>query len=142
MILEHFTAMQARLEADATLTGKVFAAARVADNGTLIRDQYVILFGGGPEVLDDDRFTAPQRATSKAEFVYTVRAISVTADGALAVATKVLNQLVGFVPTITGRVCERIRLDEGSFGESKADASAMPPLYFLDADYVLVTRPT
>lgn len=142
MILETYAAMKTRAEAEATLTGKVVNTVRVDNNGTLIRDQYVILFGGGPERLDDDRFTAPQKPTSKAEFVFPTRSVSVTPDGALAVATKLMNQFVGFTPTITGRICERIQLDEGSFSEVKIDDSVLPPLYFVDADYTLVTRPT
>lgn len=131
----HFAAVKARLEANSNLTGKVYnTLARNAD-GTLITTSYVILYGGTPDVLDDGRLASVQQATSDAEYLYTVRSVGSTADAALATASVVATQLVGFVPTVTGRACGAIWLDDG--GPVQMDESLNPPLFYVDSDYGL-----
>jgi hypothetical protein len=137
-MIAEYAAVKARLEADPALTGKVYDSALVNADGTLVRGQYVILFGGGPESLSDDRVTAPQSIDSDAEYLYRARSVSVTADGARAVASKVFKQLVGFEPVIAVRKCPRVKLD-GS-GQVKADNNVSPPLYYQDDDYLLISR--
>lgn len=137
-MIAEYAAVKARIESDPALAGKVHDSALVNVDGSLVRDQYVILFGGGPERLSDDRVTAPQMPDSDAEYVYTARSVSVSADGCRAVASKVYARLVGFRPDVAGRKCQRMRLDDS--GPVQADNNISPPLYFLDQDFVLISR--
>ena len=131
----HYAAVKARLEASAALAGKVYnTLARKAD-GTLITTSYVILYGGTPDVLDDERLSSVQSIDSDAEYIYTVRSVSSTADGALATADVASTQLITAVLVISGRLCNPILLDDG--GVVEMDASLSPPLFFLDNAFLL-----
>jgi hypothetical protein len=131
----HFNAMRALLEADELLDGHVEDTARVDQTGLPIRDNYVILFGGGPDVLDDDRLAAPQLPDSDAEFSYTVRSVAIDADGARMLSGRAFSRFVGVVPTVEGRKCRRIRHTGGA--PVVADNSVRPPLFYCDDDYAL-----
>ena len=130
----HFAAVKARLNADAALAGKGSDAIRM-EAGLPVRDTYWVLFGGAPDELDDGRLSAPQRADSDAEYVYTVRFVSVTHDAVLQGAERVVAQLVGWSPTVAGRNCGAIVLDDQQ--PVDADTRVSPPLYFIDLDFVL-----
>jgi hypothetical protein len=138
VIREHFAAVKVHLEGDVDLAGKGHDSARRDNIGALIRDTYWILFGGSPDELDDNRFTKAQDINSTAEFVYTIRSVSVTADGARAEADKIAVRLVGVKLTVAGRRLDAIRLTSG--GEVRPDESVRPPLYFCDDEYTLVSR--
>lgn len=135
---EHFAAVKARLDADSALSGKGYDSARRNTDGTLIRDTYWILFGGAPETLNDDRFTKPQAADSTAEYVYTVRAVSVTPDGCRAVVGKVIAQLAGATLTVEGRALDPLRLTASD--DPRPDDAVKPPIYFADTEWTLVSR--
>ena len=135
---KHFKAVKDRLEASPVLAGNVYSALAKKSDGSLITTSYVILYGGAPDVLNDDRVTAPQTKDSDAEYVYTVRSVGVNADAALATADVASTQLIGFVPTIEGRRCQRIKLDDG--GSVEMDSSLTPPLFFIDQDFLLISR--
>jgi len=138
-MLAEYNAVKAQIEADPLLAGKVTDSAKIDSQNGLVREQYVILFGGPPITLGDERYTAPQLQDSDAVYSYTVRAVSVTAAGAMLVASKVAAQLIGAVVTVPGRKCERIRLDEAD-SEVTPDMTVKPPLYALDQDFILVSR--
>ena len=131
----HYAAVKDRLNADTVLAGKGSDAIRM-ENGLPVRATYWVLFGGAPDDLDDDRLAAPQQADSDAEYVYTVRFVSVTHDAVLQGAERVIAQLVGWVPTIAGRNCGAIELDEGD-ANVDADTRVTPPLFFIDLDFIL-----
>lgn len=135
---KHYAAVKARLEAAAVLTGRVHSAMAFAADGKPIRTAYVILYGGGPDDLDDDRFTAAQSVDSTAEYVYPVRAVGPTADSALATASVAFAQLVGAKLTVTGRRLDAIR---HTFSRPvEMDDSVKPPLFYCDDEYTLVSR--
>ena len=134
----HYKAVKARLEASPVLAGNVYNTLAKSADGSLITTSYVILYGGAPDVLNDDRVSAPQSKDSDAEYVYTVRSVGVNADAALATADVASTQLIGFVPTLAGRRCQRIRLDDG--GSVEMDSSLTPPLFFIDQDFLLISR--
>lgn len=140
MIREHYAAVKALLKADSALSTRVEDSARVGKDGLPTRETYAILFGGGPEDLDDGRLTSQQRAISAAEFVYTVRSVAPTPDGARAVATKAFAQLVGATLTIEGRSCRPIR-HTGS-DPLQPDDSISPPIYYCDDEYTLNSDPS
>lgn len=132
---KHYAAVKARLEASPVLAGRVYNTLAKSADGKLITTSYVILYGGTPESLDDERLSSVQSKDSDAEYIYTVRSVSSTADGALATADVAATQLIGFVPVITGRNCNPILLDDG--GTVDMDASIATPLFFLDNDFLL-----
>lgn len=136
MITAHFNAVKARLEAHPQLSGKVYDSARVGTSG-LIRDNYVILFGNGPDVLDDDRLAATQQADSDAEFLYPIRAIGTTTTAVRLLSEAVAAQLIGRTLTIPNRVASPIELDDS--GPLEIDDSVSPPLFYADSDYILRT---
>lgn len=131
----HYAAVKARINAHASLAGKGSDAIRM-EAGLPVRDTYWVLFGGAPDELGDDRLTAPQRADSDAEYLYTVRFVSVTHDAVLQGAAAVVAQLVGWVPTVSGRTCDPVRLDDG-VPPVDADTRVSPALFFIDLDFVL-----
>lgn len=133
-MIEEYKAVKSRVEVNALL-GKVEDAARVDGTGTLRREQYVILFGGPADELDDDRLGSSPLPTSDAEYEYTARAVAVTALGVLEVMNQVMAQLVGYTPVITGRKCGAIR--PGPTDKVRADYSVKPPLFYLDQDFLL-----
>lgn len=133
-MLKHFAAFKARLAAALPAAVSVEDTAKVDGAGGLVRAQYVILFGGGPDELDDGRLAAPQSPDSDAEYLYTVRCVGVTADGARMVAQKVIA-IVGQVITVEGRACSPLELDDSSNVEP--DNAVKPPLWYLDLDFLL-----
>ena len=101
----HYEAFAARLNADVALAGKGHDTSFTDVDGAPVRSTYWLLFGGAPDVLDDGRMTALQLATSDAEFVYTVRSVSTTGDGARSVQAKVAAQMIGHPLVVPGRLC-------------------------------------
>jgi hypothetical protein len=137
MIADHYIAVRDQLMADPAL--KVRDSADIdSTTGGLVRSQYVILYPAGPDEMDDERFTKPQDLASTAEFLYSLRAVSTTSLGCAAVADHVLVQLVGFVPSIPGRNCDRIAYEE--MADIEPDFSVKPPLYFSEMRFTLVSR--
>ena len=131
----HYAAVKARLEASTVLAGKVYNTLAKKADGTFITTSYVILYGGTPDSLDDERLSSVQSIDSDAEYIYTVRSVSSTADAALATADVAAAQLIGVVLTVSGRVCNPILLDDG--GVVEMDSSLSPPLFFLDNAFLL-----
>lgn len=137
MIAEHFDAVETRLKANTNLTAKVFDTARRDASGALIRDTYLVLFGGAPDSLTSGRLTLPQQNDSDAVFVYTVRAVSPTSAGVRAIMSAAYTQLVGFTPTVSGRKCSTVRMTLAH--EVQADESIQPPLFFCDSEFTLAS---
>jgi hypothetical protein len=133
----HYAAVKARLETDTALAGQVRDT--VFDGaGEVVRGSYVVLFGGAPDALDDGRLTRIQDIDSTATYVYTVRSVSTTPGGVRSVVSKVLDKLVGFSPTVTGRRCDTIRLTHSR--GVQIDSTVKAPLYFEDDEFTLVSR--
>lgn len=135
--VQHFDAVKALLQANADLANRISDTARATTTGVLVRDTYLVLFGGAPDVLASNRFAAAQKPDSDADYVYTVRAVSPTTDGVRRMASAAVTQLVGAVPTISGRACAPIRLT--ATHELQADNSALPPMFFTDMEFTLTS---
>lgn len=135
IISSHFNAVKARLSESAFIGSNVYDIARTNTDGGLVRANYLVLFGGPPDVLDDDRLAAPQLPDSEAEFVYTVRAVGTTPTAVRDWSDKALTQLVGHVPVVVGRSCGAIELDGSD--PIQEDRGATPSLYYSDTDYLL-----
>jgi hypothetical protein len=137
-MLDEFAAVKTALSAGA-LSGKVFDTARRDNTGALVREAYAILYGGAPDRLSDERFTAAQRPESRATYVYTVRAVAPDADGVRYVMSKAITNLVGVRLAIAGRVCNPITLELGN--DVQQDDSVPDSLYFMDAEFQLISAP-
>ena len=134
LIADHFDAVKAQLGATPMTANQVYDIARTNTSG-LIRANYLILFGGPPEDLDDDRYSAAQRLDSTADYIYTVRAVGTTPAAVRMWTDAALTQLVGAVLVIPGRKCDPIRLDDST--AIQEDKGATPSLYYSDTDYLL-----
>ena len=132
MITSHFNAMMARLQADTALAGKGHDAFVVNADGSLSYGPYFILLGGGPDVLDDDRLSAPQSPTSDAEFTYTVRYVASSPTNVRSGMGKVYPQLIGHRLIVSGRLCTAIALERST--DIRADTTVSPPLYYADVE--------
>lgn len=136
-MLAHFSAFKALLLAVSILSNKVFANVRIT-NGAPVRANYVVAFPDAPADLDDNRFTATQRADSTARYRYDVRVVAVDADGLLLLADAVLS-LIGERPVVAGRACERIKLVPG-VEEGKARYDSATDLHYLDLSFEFESR--
>jgi len=130
----HYLAVKSRLLEDTALTGKVHDTALVDAVGLPVVGTYAILYGGAPDVLDDGRLSSVQAATSDAEYVYTVRSVSASADGVRSIQTHVATQLVGHRLVVTGRSC---LVEQSNVTGIDWDRSTNPPLFFADQDFLV-----
>lgn len=135
----HFAAVLSRLRESPALAGKVHDTALIDPGGLPVVGTYAILYGGAPDVLRSGRFTAPQLATSDAEYVYTVRSVSTSADGVRSVQSKVEGQLIGHVLVVAGRNCSRLR--RTFVADPEMDKSTNPVLYFADQEFTVNSYP-
>lgn len=130
---DHYAAVKNRLLADTALAAKgVHDTALVDTAGEPIAGTYVVLYGGMPDSLDDGRLTGIATASSDAEYMFTCRAVSTTADGVRSVGQKIMAQLIGWRPQVTGRACTAVSLEYSS--GVLADMSIKPPLFYADID--------
>lgn len=139
MIAEHANAVKTLLGANQPLTGKVDDTVRVNATGGLVRANYAVLYFGGPDEIDDDRYTSPQLATSKAGWEFTVRYVGVDANSARLMFSAGNSALLRQTPTVAGRRCDPIRYISSDPVEE--DRNVTPSLFYVDADYSLVSRP-
>jgi hypothetical protein len=135
VINEHFNAVRDLLAAHASIAGNLHDSALVNASGKLIRGTYWVLFGGKPDTLGDDRLAYPQRIDADADFVYTVRSVSTTADLCRQAAAAAFAQLVGAELEVAGRDCAAIAFVRGE--DPHPDDEISPPLYYCDDEYSL-----
>lgn len=135
MITEHYAAVLAHLEDNPAMAGHVHDSALLTADGKLVRGTYWILFGGKPDTLDDGRQTSPQHAAADADFVYTLRSVSVSATLCRNASAEGFKQLVGFVPEVEGRSCTGITFIRGE--DPEPDNDVKPPLFWCDDEYTL-----
>lgn len=139
MISEHFDAVEARLEADTDLAGRVHDTVRLDANGGLIRDQYVILYRSVPESIVSGRFNMIPEADSDVTFMVDVRAVGTSPKKCGAVMDRILTQLVGHRLVVAGRSCAPLVLDSSS--RIVADQLVKQFMYYADVGFELTSRP-
>lgn len=125
--MSEFDAVRSLLEDAPMLSGRVRDTA-VTDKGEVVRDNYVVLFGAGPDALDDGRYGSIPRPESDAEFEFPGRAVG-TDPEAVRLILHAVRQVVGKKPLVAGRRCDPVVVD---FESVKVDNSVSPPLYFSD----------
>ena len=115
----------------------VYDGEAVNADGKPFTGSYFVLYGGNLGGVGDDRLSKGQDAGSDREIRFTVRAVSVSASGARNLDRVGFTVLVGWVPSLTGRVARPVRFD-GSDG-AVLDDSVMPAVWFADSDYVFTS---
>lgn len=122
------------------LSGKVFDTVREDAQGTLVRDQYVILYHTTPEA-SSERFNLPATMSNSAlELEFDVRAVGTTARGAARTLEAFLTRTVGQTLTVSGRQVTPLTVGV-SGSRVQTDKSVSPPLYYQDASVLCVSRP-
>lgn len=128
-MIAEFAAVKAMFAAVPVLAGKVRDSA-FNEVGEVARGNYVVLFGAGPDSLDDDRdgtMVIP-RPDSDAVYEFGGKAVG-TDPGAVLLILDAAKSLVGQKPTVSGRRCDPILVE---FEKVKVDNSVSPPMFFSD----------
>ncbi|KUF07189.1 hypothetical protein AUL38_02565 [Leucobacter sp. G161] len=106
------------------------------DKGEVVRSDFVVLYGAGPDGEGDGRYGTVPRPDSDAEYEFCVRAVSDAPAGVRLLMEKVLLT-VGRKPTIAGRRADPVTI---AFEPAKVDNSVSPPLHFQDAWLTFTSR--
>lgn len=110
------------------------------NDGTVVRASYAILYDlGADEPPDDERYAKQQDPDSKVTLRYVVKSVGETPFAAREVDGTVAGQLISQVIEVEGRECDPIVCDE--IGGVKEDTSVSPPLYFIESDYLVTSKP-
>ncbi len=136
-MFSHFFAFRDLLLAVAVLVGKVYDNVRPVD-GKPVRANYIVLFPDAPAELNDNRFTARQRADSRSKWRYDVRIVATTADGLLELADAVMT-VIGKIPAVSGRRCDPVSLVPG-VEEGKGRFDPVTDLHYLDLSFEFQSR--
>lgn len=136
-MIAEFAAVKALFEAIPLLVGKVHDSAFDKD-GEVARGNYVVLYGAGPDVLDDGRevSVAIARPDSDADYEFGGKAVG-TDPGAVLLILDAAKSLVGVKPVVVGRRCDPITVE---FETVKIDNSVSPPLFFSDFFVAFTSR--
>lgn len=115
--------------------------ARVTKDGEPVRANYVIVWPPTVPRLDDERYTARQRAVSKAAHRFDVRPVATSVAGLLAMVDALLTGLIGVTLEVDGRRCDPATLVEGvEEGHAQYDRTAR--LHYMDLTFEVISRPT
>lgn len=125
--MSEFDAVKVLLESVPLLSGRVRDTVHDRDGG-LVRDNYVVLYGAGPDSLDDGRYGSIPRPDSDAEYTLPGKAVGMT-PGVVRDALTAVRSIVGRKPVVPGRRCDPVTIE---FESVKVDNSVSPPLYFSD----------
>lgn len=130
------TAVLARLRADAWLTAATFDDEVTPEE----RPQRYALVTSNAGVQTAQRLTQAVKATTaRREITYTIRSVGTTRAQAIAVADRVAAQLLGFIPTVSGRRCWPIR--HAISRPAQKDTDPNPPLWYCVDEFDLTSDP-
>jgi hypothetical protein len=132
---DHYDAVQALLELDDALLGRVVDTVKLDAEGRLVRENYAVLYGGSPAELGGDRLRKSQVVDDNAVFDFVVRSVGVDAAAARATSQHVIDQLAGSTLTIAGRYCRPIKHTGGD--RARPENSVKPPLFYIDDEFEL-----
>lgn len=135
MIAEHYAALRTRLDAHPGLSGKGNDTAKVNLDGSYIRANYWILFGGAPSKVGGDRQARSQIVNDNAVFDYIFRAVGISPEAVRGMIDAGMGQLVEWRPVIPGRRCQPVRYTGGT--DLQKEPAVSPPLYYQDAEFEL-----
>ena len=112
---------------------------RRTTGGTAKRENYCIVFPPAIPELDDQRFTAPQRPTSRMRHRWDVRPVATSTAG-LTLQVDALIALVGAVLIIPDRKVDPLRLVTG-VEEGRAQYDQANDLRYIDLTFETTSRP-
>lgn len=136
----HYEAFFARLNADSMLAGKGADSVKLTTGNEAVRANYWILYASTPGDLDDERYTAEQRADSKAVYRYDFRAVGTTREAVLTFVDRANGQAIGYRLSVSGRECDAVHLlPEVEGGRVQYDRETR--LFYLDQTYEFTSRP-
>lgn len=125
--MSEFDALRALLESDPQLMERVRDSATDRD-GEVVRSTYLVLYGAGPDELDDGRWGSIPRPDSDALYVFPVKAVSEDAEG-VRLLVNLVKGFVGKKASVAGRRCDPIKID---FEAAQVDNTVSPPMHFMD----------
>lgn len=138
MLVPHFTAFRALVDGIEGVP-PTEPVARVTDSGDPVRANYVITYPPKIPGLNDDRWTARQRFTSKARLRFDVRPVATDPESVLRFTDLILAAVIGTRLVVPGRVCDPMTLVEGvEEGKTQYDRTAR--LYYVDFTLEVVSR--
>lgn len=128
-----FALVKARLESAPILAGRVRDTA-LTPTGEVFHGNYLLLFmAANPDELVTERLGRSSQPGDDADWVFTVRAVAVDAAGVRLLAQAAFSQLVGWVPTLSGRKFSAVS-HEGAV-LVREDPTLKPSLFFAEDDY-------
>lgn len=125
--MSEYDALETLLRSNGQLSGRVRDSV-TDEHGEVVRSTYLVLYGAGPEELDDGRWATIPRPDSDALYAFPVKAVSTDGEGVRLLA-KLVQGFVGRKPSLAGRRCDPIAVD---FGEAGVDNTVSPPMHFMD----------
>jgi hypothetical protein len=128
----HFAAVIARVRERPNLIAHDEIAPLNAD-GTVLRASYAVMHDLGADDVGDKRYTAPRRPDEGQTLRVVARCVGADADACRKIADAVIGHLSGWTPTVPGRSCEQLTVDEVS--EVELDKTVNPPLPYIDVDF-------
>lgn len=133
--MSEFDAVKSLLESNSQLAGRVRDSV-TDEHGEIVRSTYLVLYGSGPDDLDDGRWGSIPRPESDAEYSFPLRAVSTDAEG-VRLLVKLVQGFVGRKPTVPGRRCDPIRV---FFEDAQVDNSVSPQLHYMDMSVEFTSR--
>ena len=138
MLVPHFTAFRALVDGIAGVP-PTEPVARVTESGEPVRANYVLTYPPKLPGLDDERWTARQRFSSKARLRFDVRPVATDPDSVLLFTDRILSAVIGTRLVVPGRVCDPLTLVTGvEEGKTQYDRTAR--LYYVDFTLETVSR--
>jgi hypothetical protein len=134
---DHVAAVLDRLRDDADLAPRVFRGNATKTPDGKPRTRYVTAWVGAPGRAEG-RYGGRQDVE---RYRFTLHATSVDPADAGDLDDAITAQLLGWTPTIAGRVCRPMRCTDEEPAEMQYDADLDPPLYWIASTWELVTEP-
>lgn len=132
----HVVAVLDRLRDHPDLAPRVFQGNATKDATGKPRSRYVTAWVGTPR-RTEARYGGRQDLE---RYRFTLHATSIDPSDAGELDDAITAQLLGWTPTIAGRICRPMRTDDAS-SEMQYDADLDPPLYWIPSTWELVTEP-
>jgi len=129
-IRDHAAAVRARLEQDAVLATCTFQGVVTE------RPQRYCTFFINSGFREQHRQTGPD---ARADFNIVVHSVGSDPTQAQAVAERVYGQLLGFIPTVAGRRCTRVRAVSSQ--PSQRDDTVQPSVFYSVDEFTFLSDP-
>lgn len=127
MIVAHYAALEARIEAGTGLSDKVFDTVRLDADGGLAYENYVILYSPTQQEIVQSRFAMIADYAGDVPFDCDIRIVGTAASTVRLMLDRVLTQVTGHQLVVSGRQDAKLRVTEVT--NVVPDVSVKPFLY-------------